>query len=441
MVHLQKQQESVSKLRLEKIIEKSIFASMDEHKRERLSTIGILATAVLLMLCSCLQRPEAGEFTAPELGDVIIKVDEYKASLSCTVLNVRDRETFGFKYGKEGEDNYVEVPAVPEKGLLKAEITGLDAPASYVVKAFASSGKNELSSNPKTFSVTQTGPAAVIPDPVFKRYCLANFDLNSDGKISVEEADRVTIINVCTDSISSVKGIEFFPNLLELHARGGMVDGEWIRKGNLMSLDVSGNSNLRIIDCEDNRLREIDLSHNPELRELNVGWNYLSSVDVSMLPLLTNFNISVNESISSVDVTHNPGLLEYHANNLNLTELPDLTKCKFLMSIHMGDRGGGVYLDRPDYFSAWPDMFSVNLGGYTLEEIDFTANKRIEGVWADGMPNMVVFDLSPLVALQRIDVNNCPALKTILVNENVDISSLKIKKSGTGELEIKHKMN
>ena len=86
-------------------------------------------------------------------------------------------------------------------------------------------------------------------------------------------------------------------------------------------------------------------------------------------------------------------------------------------------------------------MFSVNLGGYTLEEIDFTANKRIEGVWADGMPNMVVFDLSPLVALQRIDVNNCPALKTILVNENVDISSLEIKKNGTGELEIKHKMN
>ena len=38
--------------------------------------LSTLATAVLLMLCSCLQRPEAGEFTTPELGDVIIKVDE-----------------------------------------------------------------------------------------------------------------------------------------------------------------------------------------------------------------------------------------------------------------------------------------------------------------------------------------------------------------------------
>lgn len=34
MVHLQNQQESVPKLRLEKIIEKSIFASMDETTRE-----------------------------------------------------------------------------------------------------------------------------------------------------------------------------------------------------------------------------------------------------------------------------------------------------------------------------------------------------------------------------------------------------------------------
>lgn len=398
----------------------------------------ILITTALLSLLSCLQRPEAGDYAAPEFGEIEVDVNEYKATVSCPVLNVREGETFGFRYGRSGE-RLKEIRLVPENGLLKAQITGLDAPAQYTVTAFAANGKNEISSDPNTFTVTEDSPAAVIPDPVFKKYCLANFDLNSDGKISVSEAERVAIINVCTDSISSVKGIEFFPNLQELHARGGMVDGEWIRKGNLMSLDVSGNSNLRIIDCEDNLLREVDLSHNTELIDLNLSWNHISSIDVTMLPLLATFNVSVNEGISSVDVTNNPKLWEYHGNGLGLSCLPDLSNCHFLQSLHIGGTGGAKYIDRPDYLAQWPELLGANISEYPLDRIDLSANLKMDSIWASDMPNMEVFDLSPLVKLHSIYVNNCPVLKKILVNDNVDISSLYVEKNGTGRLKIIHK--
>lgn len=400
--------------------------------------LSTLATAVLLMLCSCLQRPDAGEFISPELGEVSVEVEEYMASLSCTVRNARDGESFGFIYSKSG-GSVSNVSAVPENGVLKAKIKGLDAPAEYSVVAFVSNGRNEIISEAKSFSVTASGRAAVIPDPVFRRYCLENFDTNGDGKISEEEAYAVTAIKVCTDSIFSIKGIEFFPNLLEINARGGLMDGEWIKKGQLSSLDVSCNPRLRIIDCEDNNLREVDLSHNTDLIEINFSWNYLTSIDVTMLPRLTRFIVSMNRSIPSVDVTHNTKLSEYHGNWLDLPGLPDLTKCNSLHSIHIGGTGGGQYIDRPDYLSQWPELYSANIEGYMLEEIDLSGNPRIDGIWAGNMPNMEVFDLSPLMTLKEIHVNNCVRLRKIIVNDNIDINSLYIEKEGTRRLEVVHK--
>ena len=398
----------------------------------------ILLLMPVALLCSCVQRPDAEAFLAPELGEVSVKVDEYKAVLSCTVQNVREGETFGFRYG-ETEGVVSVINAIPENGLLKAEIIGLEAPAEYVVTAFVSSRKDEIISAPVKFSVKEAGgAAAVITDPVFRRYCLANFDTNADGRISAGEASLITVVNVCTDSIYTVKGIEYFPNLLELHARGGMLDGEFIRKGQLMFLDVSGNPHLRIIDCQDNKLRELDLSHNTELRELNASWNYITSIDVTMLPLLTYLNVSVNEEISSVDLTRNTRLLGYHGNGLNLSGLPDLSNCHSLSELHIANKGGGKWIDRPDYLSQWPDLYNANISGFPLKEIELSGNTKLEAIWADDMLDMELFDLSPLSRLREIYVNRCSNLKKILVNDAVDISSLYIEREGTGELDIRH---
>ena len=50
------------------------------------------------------------------------------------------------------------------------------------------------------------------PDATFKAYLLNNFDSNSDGEISPEEALLATEITVTTDNIETLKGIEYFLN-------------------------------------------------------------------------------------------------------------------------------------------------------------------------------------------------------------------------------------
>lgn len=51
------------------------------------------------------------------------------------------------------------------------------------------------------------------PDANFRTYLSENVDTNGDGVLSVEERDNHPIISVANRGITSLKGIEYFPNL------------------------------------------------------------------------------------------------------------------------------------------------------------------------------------------------------------------------------------
>lgn len=54
-------------------------------------------------------------------------------------------------------------------------------------------------------------------DSTFAKYCISNFDLNSDGCISPSEANKVkTIVLKNVPELKSVKGIEYFKNLEDI---------------------------------------------------------------------------------------------------------------------------------------------------------------------------------------------------------------------------------
>lgn len=55
-------------------------------------------------------------------------------------------------------------------------------------------------------------------DSTFAKYCISNFDLNSDGCISPSEANKVkTIVLKNMPDLKSVKGIEYFKNLEDIY--------------------------------------------------------------------------------------------------------------------------------------------------------------------------------------------------------------------------------
>lgn len=146
------------------------------------------------------------------------------------------------------------------------------------------------------------GAAAVIPDATLRSYILERYDGNQDGYLSLEERNNVTEIIVDDyQNITSVRGIEYFPNLEKL-----MCDRNKIRtmdvsfnpklsiltfNGNQVSqINLSNNLNLTELYCSDNRLTQLDVSHNPELVALVCDHNQLTELNTQ-----NNVNLKILE--------------------------------------------------------------------------------------------------------------------------------------------------
>lgn len=190
-----------------------------------------------------------------------------------------------------------------------------------------------------------------IPDANFKAYMVENFDTDDDGEISVDEALLITSIEVNTDSIASVKGIEFCQNLESLVCEGSgyYVSG---RSGHLTALDISKNIALTSLSCRFNQLSSLDVSNNTALTIINCDYNQLTSLDISnntaLLSLackdnqLTSLDVSNNTALTSLscpynqltnlDVSNNAALtfLGCYVNSLNSLDVSNNTALDFL---------------------------------------------------------------------------------------------------------------
>ena len=93
------------------------------------------------------------------------------------------------------------------------------------------------------------------PDEHFRDYVRDNFDTDHDGYLSKEELDAVGYILISHQSVSSLQGIEYFQKLWKLYCN----------HNNLTSLDLSKNTNLKILWCHNNNLTSLDLSKNTKL--------------------------------------------------------------------------------------------------------------------------------------------------------------------------------
>ncbi|MCR4671045.1 MAG: S-layer homology domain-containing protein [Saccharofermentans sp.] len=145
------------------------------------------------------------------------------------------------------------------------------------------------------------------PDSEFRRYLKRDV---TDGKdyISFDMLDNLAAIDVSSEGITSLKGIEYF-------------------------------TGLRSLNCSNNALKSLDISKNTLLNTLNCGNNQLTKLDVSKNPKLTIL-VCFNNKISKLDISKNPGLkklyceenpidqlnLSYHPNFVFLVENTTPTK-------------------------------------------------------------------------------------------------------------------
>lgn len=127
-------------------------------------------------------------------------------------------------------------------------------------------------------TLNSLGQIINIPDQNFLNALLhIGADRNGDAKISVDEAELITFMDVSDKMISDLTGIEHFTNLDTLYCF-------W---NNLPSLNISNLNRLIVLNCNGNNLSSLDLSNNKELQHLNCNHNVLTELDLSQNTKLT----------------------------------------------------------------------------------------------------------------------------------------------------------
>ena len=102
-------------------------------------------------------------------------------------------------------------------------------------------------------------------DKTFEAYCLGEFDLDGNGRISRYEAQRVVRIDCSGRGIASLADVAEFANLrLDVSALARLERLD-CSENRLASLDVEGLRALVSLDCGGNPLRQLNLSTNASL--------------------------------------------------------------------------------------------------------------------------------------------------------------------------------
>lgn len=304
---------------------------------------------------------------------------------------------------------------------VKSDVT-LSRSVLYPIKAFEC-------------KIEQNKDNIVFEDANFKAYMVSRHDYDNDGEISYEEALYVTKIEVNTDNISSIAGIEYMPNLQHLTCRGSLkynnsTEVYDIVCGVLKSLDISKNTKLSYLDASYNKLTSLDVRNNIELTTLNCTSNNLSSLDVSNNQKLQDFSCGGN-NLSTLDVKNNLELtsLGCALNKLNLLDLKNNKELTWISC-----NGNNLsYLD----FSNNPKLRILYCDNNNLSSLDFRSNPELYWLCCGGndltslnLKNnpKLLYVVCDFNNISLLDVSNCPKLQRLLCNYNnltsLDVSNI-----------------
>ena len=201
------------------------------------------------------------------------------------------------------------------------------------------------------------------PDSNFRDLVSADFDKNSDGFLSAAEIGAVTDIDCSYQSITSLKGIEYFTALTTLNC--------YYNK--LTALDVSNNTALINLDCNFNQLTALDMSNNIALKDLDCSNNQLISLNLGNNTALTWLSCG-NNQLTDIDVSKNTSLIDFSCSGNRLTAL-DVSKNVALKTLycHSISLGNGNQLTSLDV-SNNTALTTLNCASNPLTSLDVTKN-------------------------------------------------------------------
>lgn len=245
--------------------------------------------------------------------------------------------------------------------------------------------------------VVQAGSGFVVTlgDASFSDYCLENFDLDGNGKLTADEAAQVEMIELWmtypgAPVIRSLAGLEYFTGLTYL---------DCVDCRALTQVDVTSNRNLEYLSFFGSRLTSLDLSCNPRLDYLNVSWNPLETLNLSANPELRYLSC-VKTQVTDMDLTANNKLYEarFSGSKLKNVKFGEGTAIEMFYCDSCQVSGLDV--------SACTNLKTLDCTGNTMQELDVARNTKLVALICDGN------------RLSALDVSHNPVLNSLTCSKN-----------------------
>ncbi len=236
-----------------------------------------------------------------------------------------------------------------------------------------------------------------------------NHSLTDDELKKIKSLSYDTLLPPFGEPIKSVKGIEKLTNLEYLNLIGN----------DISTINLSNNTKLNKLFLKSNNLSSIDISHNLELEAFS--FSSRNKIDKINLEKNTKLEmISISESLTSLDLSHQPELTNLYlsganlssidlSSNLKLTELI-LSNCNFpyfnisnntlLKTLHVDN----CNLSSID-LSSNPLLTDLSVASNNLNELDLSAQNKLEYLDVSNN-NLAELDFSKVKRLISLNIRN-----------------------------------
>lgn len=283
-------------------------------------------------------------------------------------------------------------------------------------------------------NTTGAGGSSMFECPVFEEIILSNFDFDGDGKLSAEEAARITDLTLTMsdeeerEPITSLKGIKSFVNLVNLDCDCN----------NITDLDLSGLEKLEYVDCSYNLITKIDVSGCKSLKWLYAYSNELEKLYVTGCDNLM-FLQAYNNSLKEIDVTGFPEMIYLDLRLNKLTEAK-FSNCPKLQIAAIGSNHI-MSLD----LTGLPELYTLGCYENSIATLDVTGLPKLEMLecYANNLEKLDCSKNPELMALtcQRnmlteLNLEGCTKLKKLDCSNNYLAGELDV--NGLNDLYFLH---
>ena len=352
-------------------------------------------------------------------GNATIDADNTALTMSSDAGSRLVLKCDGVMLSDKATDFFIVVPSQTYTGGFSLTIDTDKGKVLKTIKSNVSLKRSELYRiTPFECKIDEDNKNIIFEDASFKAYIVSLYDKDNDGEINETEALSINEIVVCTDTITSLGGIERMPNLLLLSCRGSHEwnrnEGRYDNGGRLKVLNIKNNPNLQYLNCNYNQISQLDVTNNTNLVTLECDYNNISELDVKSNAKLTRLSANYN-LLSSIDLKNNQTLKNLYLRSNKLKEI-DVSRNADLIYLVLSDNQLTL-IDVKNNLK----LLGFEINNNSLSSIDVSNNKEINSLSLRNN-NLSKLDVSCNNKLNTLDCSYNKAIESIDISNNTELT-------------------